>query len=74
MLKYVLAALVSASLVAAIPLNTVQAQPAAQQDTKAKAKADKAAAMAKAKEDKAKAQAAAKEAKAKAKAESEKKK
>jgi len=74
MLKYVLAALVSASLVAAIPLNTVQAQPAAQQDTKAKAKADKAAAMAKAKEDKAKAQAAAKEVKAKAKAESEKKK
>ena len=74
MLKYVLAALVSVSLVTAIPLNTVQAQPATQQDAKAKAKADKAAAMAKAKEEKAKAMAAAKEAKAKAKADKEMKK
>jgi hypothetical protein len=66
--------LLQSSSVTAIPLNTVQAQPATQQDAKAKAKADKSAAMAKAKEEKAKAMAAAKEAKAKAKADKEMKK
>jgi hypothetical protein len=64
MLKYVLAALVSASIATAIPFNFAQAQPATQQDAAAKAKADKAAASAKAKEEKAKAAAEAKEAKA----------
>ena len=44
MLKHVLAALVSASLVTAVPLNYAQAQPTSQDD--AKAKADKAAAAA----------------------------
>ena len=52
MLKHVLAALVSASLVTAVPLNYAQAQPTTQDDAKAKAKADAKEAKAKAKAEK----------------------
>src|SRR6185312_5799796 len=68
MLKHILAALVAVSLVTVLPVTFAKAQSSTQQDVKAKAKADKAAAKQKAKEDKAAAKAAAKEAKAKAKA------